>query len=61
VPTEGSRPLELPPSCGARFGARFEPNGLCCHSRSTMRALIFNLDGIFVETVSAHVIAWERA
>jgi beta-phosphoglucomutase-like phosphatase (HAD superfamily) len=26
-----------------------------------MRALIFDLDGIFVETVSAHVIAWERA
>jgi len=26
-----------------------------------MSALIFNLDGIFVETVSAHVIAWERA
>jgi len=26
-----------------------------------MRALIFNLDGIFVETVYAHVIARERA
>jgi len=26
-----------------------------------MRVLIFNLDGIFVETVAAHVIAWERA
>ena len=26
-----------------------------------MRALIFDLDGILVETVSAHVIAWERA
>jgi beta-phosphoglucomutase-like phosphatase (HAD superfamily) len=26
-----------------------------------MPALIFDLDGIFVETVSAHVIAWERA
>ena len=59
--TEGSRTIELPLSCGARLGARFESNGLCCHSRSTMRALIFDLDCTLVDTVYAHVIAWERA
>src|SRR5204863_7338777 len=46
------------PACGPQPQA-----GRPCHETSgaTMRALIFDLDGTLIDTVYAHVFAWQRA
>src|SRR5437660_648318 len=35
--------------------------GPCCATRDAVRALIFDLDGTLVDTVYAHVLAWQQA